>query len=164
MCHQMPFWCGIRCKTFLANYGCGCVWAVPDLRASRFWTGDKNTVYQKHGLCHPDSSSAEQKLETQNPPKIPKYQKNTAFTRTFSKSPRELLSSFLYHESGTQWNCSDELVQMNFFILGGFFRVDFPLLKKGTGTQESLHRAMTTAKKSATTRAQTRRLQLCEAT
>ena len=27
MCHQMPFWCGIRCKTFLENYGCGCVWA-----------------------------------------------------------------------------------------------------------------------------------------
>ena len=21
MCHQMPFWCGIRCKTFLENYG-----------------------------------------------------------------------------------------------------------------------------------------------
>ena len=30
-CHQMPFWCGIRCKTFLEDYGCGCVWAVPDL-------------------------------------------------------------------------------------------------------------------------------------
>ena len=25
-------------------------------------------------------------------------------------------------------NCSEELVQMNFFILGGFFRVDFPPL------------------------------------
>ena len=30
MCHQMPFWCDIRCKTFLENYSCGCVWAVPD--------------------------------------------------------------------------------------------------------------------------------------
>ena len=20
MCHQMPFWCGIRCKTFLEDY------------------------------------------------------------------------------------------------------------------------------------------------
>ena len=30
MCHQMLFWCGIRCKTFLDNYGCGCAWAVPD--------------------------------------------------------------------------------------------------------------------------------------
>ena len=29
-CHQMPFWCGIRCKTFLENYGCGRVWAVPE--------------------------------------------------------------------------------------------------------------------------------------
>ena len=32
MCHQMPFWCGIRCKIFLENYGCGCVWAVPELK------------------------------------------------------------------------------------------------------------------------------------
>ena len=32
MCHQVPFWCGIRCKTLLENYGCGCVWAVPDLK------------------------------------------------------------------------------------------------------------------------------------
>ena len=33
MCHQMPFWCGIRCKTFfkfLEDYVCGCGWAVPD--------------------------------------------------------------------------------------------------------------------------------------
>ena len=30
MCHQMPFWCGIRCKTFSEDYGCGCVWAVPE--------------------------------------------------------------------------------------------------------------------------------------
>ena len=30
MCHQMPFWCGIRCKTIWENYGCGCVWAVLD--------------------------------------------------------------------------------------------------------------------------------------
>ena len=28
-------------------------------------------------------------------------------------------------------NCSEKLVQMNFFILGGFFRVDFPPLRKG---------------------------------
>ena len=30
MRHQVPFWCGIRCKTFLEHYGCGCVWAVPE--------------------------------------------------------------------------------------------------------------------------------------
>ena len=30
MCHQMPIWCGIRCKIVLENYGCGCVRAVPD--------------------------------------------------------------------------------------------------------------------------------------
>ena len=34
MCHQMPFWCGIRCQTFLEDYGCGCVWAVPELPLS----------------------------------------------------------------------------------------------------------------------------------
>ena len=28
-------------------------------------------------------------------------------------------------------NCSEKLVQMNFFILGGFFRVDFPPVKFG---------------------------------
>ena len=32
MCHQMLFSCGIRCKTFLEDYGCGCVWAVPDTK------------------------------------------------------------------------------------------------------------------------------------
>ena len=31
MCHQMPFWCGFRCKTFLENYGRGCAWAVPEV-------------------------------------------------------------------------------------------------------------------------------------
>ena len=36
MCHQMPFWWGIRCKTFLEDYGCGCVWAVPDLCSVAF--------------------------------------------------------------------------------------------------------------------------------
>ena len=29
------FWCGIRCKFFLENYGCGCVGAVPDFK--EFW-------------------------------------------------------------------------------------------------------------------------------
>ena len=48
------------------------------------------------------------------PPKIPKYQKNTAFTRTLSESSRELLPTSLWHESGTQRKllsktCSDEL-------------------------------------------------------
>ena len=26
----MPFWCGIRCKTVLEDYGCGCGWAIPE--------------------------------------------------------------------------------------------------------------------------------------
>ena len=50
-----------------------------------------------------------------DPPKIPKCQNNTAFTRTFSRSSRELLPSCLLHESGTQGNffrktCSDDLL------------------------------------------------------
>ena len=36
------------------------------------------------------------------PPKIPKRQKHTGFTRTFSKSLLELLPPSLQHESGTQ--------------------------------------------------------------
>ena len=55
--------------------------------------------------------------QARNPPKIPKYQKNTAFTRTFSKSSRELLPSSLWHESGTR---SEKLVQINLL-----FCVDF---------------------------------------
>ena len=31
-------WCGIRCETFLENYGCGCVWAVPDFWLQTQWT------------------------------------------------------------------------------------------------------------------------------
>ena len=47
MCHHMPFWCGIRCKTFLENYGCGCVWAVHDTRGlSKGWFS-KRVVFQR---------------------------------------------------------------------------------------------------------------------
>ena len=63
-------------------------------------------------------------------PKSRNTKKNTAFTRTFSKSSRELFPASLWDESGRNWNCSEKLVQVNFFILGGFFRVDFPPVTK----------------------------------
>ena len=44
MCHQVPFWCGIRCETFWENYGCGCVWAVPD-------SSDAFVTFWPHGLA-----------------------------------------------------------------------------------------------------------------
>ena len=58
------------------------------------------------------------------PPKIPKYQKQTAFTGTFSRSSRELLPSSLCDASQEpNGNCSEKLVQMNIiFFWGG---VDF---------------------------------------
>ena len=49
-----------------------------------------------------------------DPPKIPKYQKNTAFTRTISKSSCELLPSSLWHESGTQWKLFRNLFRWTF--------------------------------------------------
>ena len=68
-------------------------------------------------------------LEAQKPTQNPEIPKNDAFTRTFSKSSRELLPSSLWHESGTQWKlfrktCSDE----PFYFGWIFFRVDFPPL------------------------------------
>ena len=61
MCHQMPFWCGMRCKTFLEDYGCGCVWAVPEESASQSaswmslgtWLGvPRKRFAKKHSLGH----------------------------------------------------------------------------------------------------------------
>ena len=64
-----------------------------------------------------------------NPPNIPKHPKSTAFTRTFSKSSRELFKSLLPCDTSQESSgyCPEKLVQMNLFILGGFFRMDFLL-------------------------------------
>ena len=70
-----------------------------------------------------------------NPPKIPRHtQKNGAFTRTFSKSSRELLPSPLWHESGTQRKlsrktCSDELFYFGWIISGGISSSDGSILE-----------------------------------
>ena len=57
-------------------------------------------------------------------PKSWNTKKNTAFTRTFSKSSRELFPSSLWHESGTQRKllrktCSDELFSFGWISWGG---------------------------------------------
>ena len=53
-----------------------------------------------------------------NPPKIQKYQKNTAFTRIFFRKVRANFC-LLPCDIGQEPNgsCSEKLVQMNFFIL-----------------------------------------------
>ena len=68
-------------------------------------------------------------LRPKNPPKIPKYQKNAAFTRTFSKSLRELLPSSLWCESGTRQKlfrkaCLNELFHFGWIFSGGFSSSD----------------------------------------
>ena len=72
-------------------------------------------------------------LEAQNPtqndfenPEMPK--KHAAFTRTCSKSSCKLLSFPCDRSQEPDGNCSEKLIQMNFFIWGGFFGVVFPHL------------------------------------
>ena len=67
-------------------------------------------------------------MEPENPPQIPKYQKNTAFTRTFSKSSRELSLLSCDMSQEPKGICSEKLVQMNFFNLGGFLSGGLPLV------------------------------------
>ena len=57
--------------------------------------------------------------------------KKTVFTRTFSREVRAHFCLLAFDASQEpNGNCSEKLVQMNFFILGGFFRVDFLLWPK----------------------------------
>ena len=66
-------------------------------------------------------------------PKSRSTKKNTAFTRTFFRKVRVNFSLLPCDTSQEpNGNCSEKLVQMNFFILGGFFRVDFPPLRLGS--------------------------------
>ena len=51
MCHQMPFWCGIKCKTFLVDYGCGCGWAVPDYLVRKTSSGEITEFCGNLGEC-----------------------------------------------------------------------------------------------------------------
>ena len=59
-------------------------------------------------------------LRAGKPTPNPETKKNTAFTRTFSKSSRELLLLPCDTSQEINANCSEKLVQMNFFISGGF--------------------------------------------
>ena len=58
-----------------------------------------------------------QDIEAHKPPKTPKYQQNTAFTRTFAKSSRELCLLPCDAIEQLSGNCSEKLVQMDFYIV-----------------------------------------------
>ena len=65
-------------------------------------------------------------------PKSQIPEKNTAFTRSFFRKVRanfSLLSCDASEERNR--NCSETLIQANFFILGGFFQIDFLLWISG---------------------------------
>ena len=79
-------------------------------------------------------------LEAKKPTQIPKYLKDTSFTRTFSQSSREL--AFF---SVTRVRSPTEITQKNlfrwtFFILGGLFRVDYPPVKFSEQIFGTVHR------------------------
>ena len=57
--------------------------------------------------------------------------KNTAFTRTFSKSSRELFPAALSHESGTQRTLLRKTFSDELFYFGWIYRVDFAALTYG---------------------------------
>ena len=67
-------------------------------------------------------------LEAQNAHPKPQIPKQHSVYANLSKSSHELFSAFLMRVRNTAWICSEKLVQMNFFILGRFYRwfsVDF---------------------------------------
>ena len=83
----------------------------------------------------------QEKGRPKHPPKIPKYPKITAFThRNTPKTPRsrelfrKVRANFclLPCDAGQEsdGNCPEKLVHMNFFSLGGYFRMDFPPLRE----------------------------------
>ena len=84
-------------------------------------------------------------------PKSRNTPKNTAFTRTFSKSSRELLPSSLWHESGTQQELFMKTCSEDFFYLGWIFRVDFPpvTLRRKHSSAKILKTSRNTLKSSA---------------
>ena len=47
MCHEMPFWCGIRCNIFLDDSGCGCVWAVLDTATQKRRESDSSPCFSR---------------------------------------------------------------------------------------------------------------------
>ena len=69
-------------------------------------------------------------VDTFRGPKTHPKSRNTKKTPRSHELLRKVRANFSLLSCDTSQepggNCSDKLVQMNFFILGGFFRVDFP--------------------------------------
>ena len=61
-------------------------------------------------------------------PKSRNIKKKPRLREIFRKVRANFCLRPCYTSQESKGNCSDELVQMNFFILGGFFWVDFPPL------------------------------------
>ena len=77
----------------------------------------------------PTSPLSPTPIEAEKPTQNPEIPKNGAFTRTLSKSSRELFALVAVTRAKSPTEVvADELVHMSFLILVGFFRVDFPPL------------------------------------
>ena len=86
-------------------------------------------LYGHYGLGKRSKKSRPERtnLEAPKPTQDPEIPKKTPRSHELFRKVRanfSLLSCDTSQEPSG--NCSDKLVQMNFFILGGFFRVDFP--------------------------------------
>ena len=74
-------------------------------------------------------------IEAEPPPKLPKYQKNTAFTKLFRKVHANFCLLPCDTSQEPDGNCSEKLAHMNFFILDDFFRWIFLCENKDTKFQ-----------------------------
>ena len=75
-------------------------------------------------------------VEAQRPtrnPELPK-KKRRVYTNFFEKFARTFAFFPVTRVRTPDGNCSEKLVQINFFFLGGFFRVDFPALNLGSSS------------------------------
>ena len=74
----------------------------------------------------PNAPTCPLQIEAPKPTQNPEIPKKTARLRELFRKVRANFCPLPYDTSQEpDGNCSDKLVQMNFFILGGFFRVDF---------------------------------------
>ena len=112
--------------------GCpkGCFWGVRCFSASLRFSGvlranlegaEKKRTLQKHLF-------GQLFQRTKTAPKSGNTQKTLRSHEFFRKVRANLCLLHCVMSQELSGNCSEKLVQMNFFILGGFFRVDFPPL------------------------------------
>ena len=81
---------------------------------------------------HFQKDQGKEGLEARKPTQNPEIPKQTPRSRELFRRVRVNFCLLPCDTSqGPNGNCSEKLVEMNFFILGGFFRVDFPPLGGG---------------------------------